>query len=108
MEDNFIEEYRNIKVGDLVTAAWSGYYKIISIQRRFYEGYIIPKGKNVGDEYSPLVTLIKKYREDGMPVTSKIEQRCDACYCVPMNIDIDNQIDKMQIVIERLTRLKHG
>ena len=45
-----------IKVGDIVTGYHNGYHVVVSIERRYEDGYCLPKGKKVGDEMFKIFT----------------------------------------------------
>lgn len=109
----------DIKIGDLTTAYWKGFYEVVEITRRWknkhktspYEqhAYCI-QGKydeaNCGEEMNPLVHLVQKYSAEGKPMKSSKVMICDACFCKPADEFIKNEIQRLNEVIERLKKVK--
>lgn len=88
----------NLKIGDAVTGYEKGYWIITSINRRFLSEqllrYDVYNGSSVGDEYSPIVELVKLNEKTGL-VTKKTSD-CDIAYCVPAKDVIKKQIEELQ------------
>ncbi len=106
-----------MKVGDLVSAYWAGYYEIVKISRRwekkdsktFYErrACCITGEENFnedtcGVEMNPLLTLIQKFTKEGKPVVTKKERTCDSSFCKPAEEYIAEEIKKLTTVFEQL------
>lgn len=79
----------NIKVGDLVTAYWKGYFRVVAI-RHVYKPLIaenrhqffVPEGDpNAGEYYASIVDVIQEYDSYGNSRKSKKSQSCDSSYC---------------------------
>ena len=98
----------DIKVGDLITTCYKGYYRLTKIQRRFYTQYDVdyyPSLKAVlGVEYSPLFHFIQEYDSEGKPKTGK-EKACDSQFCKLAKISIEEEIKKAQNKINNLKEI---
>jgi len=79
----------NIKVGDLVTAYWKGYFRVVTV-RKVYKPIIannrhqffVPEGDpNAGEYYASLVDIVQEYDSHGNPRKSKNTQTCDSSFC---------------------------
>lgn len=103
-------EYNGMKIGDIITTYNKGFFKLISIEPRFYtENYINSYHKNelnppkVGDEYSPLFNYKKINPETGK-INNSIGQ-CDSSYCKPFRAILESEIEKLQKQLELLNSL---
>ena len=107
----------SIKVGDLVTSYWSGYFEVVKVTRRwenktgateyFRRAYNIQGIENYnedtcGEEMQPLITVIKKFDKSGKIVVTKKEQTCDASYCKVAKEVILLEINKLKQTIKLL------
>lgn len=107
----------SIKVGDLVSAYWAGYYEVIKINRRWEKkdgktlhertAYSILGEENFsedtcGEEMNPLITVIQKFTKEGKPVVTKKEKICDSCFCKPAKEHIEEEIKKLVEVLKQL------
>jgi len=88
----------NLKIGDAVTGYHKGYWMITDIRRRFLNrhmlAYDVYKGSSVGDEYSPLVDLVKLNEKTGLAI--KKNTSCDIQFCHPAKDVITKQIEELQ------------
>lgn len=97
-----------MKVGDLITTYYKGYFRLTKIEKRFYtEDYVksFPSLKaKLGEEYSPLYCFIQEYDTNGNPKTSK-EKCCDSQFCSPAEKSIKEEIKQMELKIQNLKKL---
>jgi hypothetical protein len=84
-----------MKVGDLITTYYSGFFRLEKIERRFYtEDYIRHYTRlkdKLGEEYSPLYYFTQEYDSNGRPKKSK-QKACDAQFCKPAKDFIEQEI----------------
>ena len=102
-----MDHTHGIKVGDIVTAYYNGYYRVTKIERRFYtEEDIIRYPLNpakVGDEYNALIHGEAVLNRKLCPVKRHKEMICDAAYCEVMTAEhIQNELGDIK---ERYSRL---
>lgn len=73
-----------MKIGDLITTYFKGYYRLTKIEKRYITQELknsnVYKDSNIGDEYSPLYHFVQIYDSNGNPKKSK-EKQCDALFC---------------------------
>jgi len=108
-----------MKVGDLVTSYWKGFYEIVKIERRWKNnGRTTEHGRRsycfteydpvtCGEEMSPLLHIIQKYNEEGIPIKGKAVRFCDSYYCQLAEMFIPKKIEKLQTIIENLKQINH-
>ena len=107
-----------MKIGDLVTAYWKGYYEIINIKRRWErkqgetpyqkQAYCLTEydPETCGIEMNPLYNLIQRYSAEGKPVkTSKI-QTCDSGFCKLAKDFIPLEVNRLEVIINDLNNIK--
>ena len=107
-----------IKIGDMVTSYWNGYYEVVKIDRRWENKWYADEyqkraysiigefdPEKCGEEFEPLVHVIQKFTGDGKPINGKAIRMCCASCCRPMYQDIEKQIEKHNKVIEQLTAI---
>jgi tryptophanyl-tRNA synthetase len=103
------DEYKEFKVGDLITSYRKGYWKLVKIDRRFYtqkdvDTYHCYKDKKVGEEYSPLFhyqAVLTPQGKKVMKANSQIHQ-CDAVYCKKIGpFFFQDQIKEMRAEVEK-------
>ena len=106
-------EHNGIKIGDIITTYYSGFYKLIKIERRYLterdvNQYSIYKDKKVGDEYSPIFVFTKVADAKGNFTKSKNTkvQSCDALHCMLASIYIANQLKELNEIMARLQKLQ--
>lgn len=107
----------DIKVGDLVTAYWSGYFEVVKIMRRWEDktkateyyrtAYNIQGIENYnedicGEEMQPLIVMLKRFDKSGKKVVSRKEQTCDATYCKDAEEILPLEIEKLKQSINLL------
>lgn len=107
----------NIKVGDLISTYWAGYYEVTNVIRRWeskkgttdYErlAYSILGEENYsedtcGKEINPLITIIQKFTKEGKPVVTKKEKTCDSQFCKPAKEHLEEEIKKLTEVLKQL------
>lgn len=109
----------DIKIGDLTTAYWKGFYEVVDITRRWknkhhadnweQQAYCI-RGTydeaNCGEEMNPLIHVIQRYSAEGKPIKSKKIRMCDSAFCKPADAFIKDEIQRLSEVIERLKKVK--
>ena len=99
-----------MKVGDLITTYYAGFFRLEKVERRFYtEEHIkyFPSYKDkLGEEYSPLYYFTQEYDSNGKPKKSK-QKACDAQFCKPAKdfikkeiLDIDERRQQLEKLLE--------
>jgi hypothetical protein len=100
---------RALQVGDVVTGYAKGYWRIVSIQRRFLtEGELkfYPETAVVGDEYNPLVHL-ELVCNSQFTKRGKRTSVCDISYCRRVNKSfIDAEIKLLEKKIKAFRELE--
>ena len=81
-----------MKDGDLVTSYWSGYYKIIKIIDR--------EAPN-----KELVELEQIFDSKGVKLKKTKFKSCDISYCKPAKEHIQNEIMKLQNILNNLKEM---
>jgi len=98
-------EYNGIKVGDLITSYWKGYFKLVKIIPR----YKIDEFPYVTEEYdegleshSPIFVFMQKYKADGRAFNGKQQRMCDAVYCELAKNAVEKQLLMISEIKSRL------
>jgi hypothetical protein len=76
----------NIKVGDIVTCFYKGFWRVTAIERRFSTRHDAHVYGPVGTEYSPLVCVESVANSKMKPVSGK-QDTCDISYCRPYTVE---------------------
>jgi len=98
----------NFKIGDIITAYWKGFWRVVKIEPRWYdECDIVGYGskRQIGEEYSPLVVAVQIFDANGVARKSK-KRTCDSTYCNLASISIDRQIADLELKKEMLEKFK--
>ena len=85
-----------LKVGDIVTSYYKGYWRITKIEKRYYNKYEEDLGYGkLGEEYGSLVSLKLLADSNCNPPkkTARTEQ-CDILYCNLVTLD---KLEKLKI-----------
>lgn len=103
-------EHNGMKVGDIITTYYSGFYKLTRIERRFYTErditqYSVYKDKKVGDEYSPMFYFVKMADAKGVKCKPAKEKGCDAVFCRLAVDSIKEQVQELNNLISNLEKL---
>jgi len=89
-----ITEHNGMKIGDLITTAYSGYFELTEIH---------PSKRRSSD--SILFVFEKRYTTNGGHYSSKIPQSCDSEFCSPAEKIIQNRIRNHYRIIDSLSRI---
>jgi hypothetical protein len=107
----------SIKVGDLISTYYAGYYEVVKVVRRWenkvgktpYErfAYCTIGEDNFdkdtcGEEMNPLLTFIQKFTKEGKPVVTRKEKMCCSSYCKPAKEYVADEIKKLELVLKQL------
>jgi len=89
-----------MKIGDIVTSFWKGYWEIVAIDTEYY--------KKHGGHYEgrALIHVKKVYDDNGKPVNSKQIKACDSAWCKSAKLHIDNVVIDLENKIKSLKELK--
>lgn len=91
-----------MKVGDLITTYYKGFFILERIEQRFVTEDDLKRYptvfKKVGDEYSPLFHFSQKYDLNGN-IKKTRQMSCDSSFCKPA-------IDYVVKEVERVEKLK--
>lgn len=79
-------QYKDIKVGSLISAYHKGYHEVVSIKER-------TKQKDRTD--SPIVYYRAKFDSGGKTISGKTLKCCDATYCEPAANTILRELKEM-------------
>ncbi len=97
-----------MKVGDLITTYYAGFFRLEKVERRFYtEEHIkyFPSYKDkLGEEYSPLYYFTQEYDTNGKPKKSG-QKSCDSKFCNLAKDYINNKINTLQEKKQNLEKL---
>lgn len=102
------QEHNGMKVGDIITTYYKGFWKLERIEARFLTQddlrYSTYAHKNVGDEYSPMFhfSLVADGSGKAPKKLSKATKTCDAAHCRP----ISEYIKKADEELQRIKQLK--
>lgn len=108
-----------IKIGDLITTYWKGFYEVTRIERRwenkkgetYYERYAnclsVYDPETCGDEINPLYHFIQKYSSEGKPVKLKTIKSCDTQFCKLAKDFIPIETKRLQNIIDNLNNIKY-
>lgn len=108
-----------MKVGDLVTSYWKGFYEIVKIERRWEnKDKTTPHGRSsycfteydpetCGKEMRPLLFLTQRYTAEGTLIRGKAIRTCDSSYCHLAENYIPNEIKRLETIIENLKKIKY-
>lgn len=100
-----LDEYKGMKVGDLITTYNKGIFRLVSIKRRFHTQELIDKYKRdqnlLGTEYSPIFVYESVSDANGKLVKTKKICECDSYYCGPA-IEYINQMRNIVSNLEKL------
>jgi hypothetical protein len=111
-----------MKIGDLVTSYWKGFYEIVKIERRwrnktkegeYYQQAYCIQGEHTedcGEEMNSLIHVVQLYKEDGAAIKrSKTIRVCDSAFCKPAKEVISSfieyhkkSIDNLQLVLKKI------
>ena len=99
-----------IKVGDIITAYHNGYHIVVSVNRRYEDGYCLPKGKKIGDEMNALIEYRTVMNAKLKPVNSKTTKSSDSAYCQVVTIrtvkgEKRSEIDRISEGYDALLRI---
>lgn len=99
-----LDEYKGMKVGDLITTYNKGIFRLVSIKRRFYTQEYIDQyrlDQIAGTEYSPIFVYESVSDANGKLVKTKKICECDSYYCGPA-IEYINQMRNIVSNLEKL------
>jgi hypothetical protein len=100
-----------MKVGDLITTFWAGYFELVKIIPRYKidkwpwltydykEGQTYKEGLTLGD---PIFVIKQKYRSTGVKYNSTEEKECSAEYCELATTSINKEINLLNEKVKRL------
>ena len=87
-----------MKIGDLITTYYEGYFVLDRIEKRYATEYDVKHYpsvyKQVGEEDSPLFYFTQKYDKNGNPKKAK-QKACDKQFCKPAEEKIKEEIEKI-------------
>lgn len=108
-----------MKVGDLVTSYWKGFYEIVKIERRweyklgetecYRRSHCLTEydPETCGKEMRPTFFLTQRYTAEGKPVKGKVTRACDSSWCHLVENFIPNEIKRLEAIIENLKKIKY-
>lgn len=100
---------KEIKVGDLVTAAWKGYYRVIEIIPRYKTKefpYLEQEAYEEGlEQGSPLFILKQEFKANGVSFPRKKEVKCDAYFCQLATEYISTEIKRLENILSNLNKI---
>lgn len=85
-----MKEYKGMKIGDLVTGYWSGYYELMEIK---------PNDQKFEE---PLFVVKPRYTHNGKPVKNGKLKECSAFYCKSAKQHIESLLQELTAGIQRL------
>ena len=103
-----------MKVGDLITTYFKGFYELVRIERRWeyrlgttlYQKQANCKSiydpETCGEEMSPLFYFKQKYSAEGKPVNIKTIKCCSASFCKPAQQFIKEEIVRLQTIMDNI------
>ncbi len=102
MNEQLTSKNLPFKIGDIITAYYKGYHKVLAIHPRYFgpsEGYseewLKQNNIKIGDEMSPLIEYQIVLDSNGKSIKSKITKKCDASYCQLALKSLDNELNKL-------------
>jgi len=101
-------EYNGIKVGDLITTYWKGYFELVRIIPRYKIdnlSFPIYEYREGAKPYRPVFVFVQKYNSDGKPHESKVERECDARHCQLAQNYIKKELLKINQTCNRLIEI---
>ena len=96
-----------MKVGDLITTYYKGFFRLKKIERRFYTEADLRftyKDKVLGEEYSPLFHFIQEFDSNGKVKKGKLKA-CDSQFCQLAWESIEQEIVLSEMKIEALKNM---
>jgi len=103
-----------MKVGDLVTTVWKGYFRVVAIRNVYrpkasiynYRAFVPEGDPNAGEYCATLVDVIQEYDSKGNPRKTKIPQTCSSKLCKSAIEELNSVCLDLYITRERLLKIK--